>query len=183
VLTGHDGGVVVKLLDVARIAELRSQELTYPEAGRPVAVPPPGYRYFSRTRRLADPADFVGAAEALMTWQVQARSGLQVLASSLQVEVGAVIVMRLGVGRAALSIPCRVVGVLDESDQRGFSYGSLPGHPESGQESFLLQRARDRVTLTVSAFSRPASRLARLGGPLTSGVQRFMTDRYLRSLG
>ena len=119
-----------------------------------------------------------------MTWQVQARSGLQILASSLQVEIGAVIVMRLGVGAIVLSIPCRVVSVVDEPDRQGFSYGSLPEHPESGEESFLLQRAPDGVTtFTILAFSRPASRLARLGGPLTMGVQRFMTGRYLRALG
>lgn len=159
-----------------------SQDLTYPDVQRPIAVPPPGYTHFSRPHRLADPADFAAAGQALMTWQVQARSGLQILASSLQVEIGAVIVMRLGVGAVGLSIPCRVVSVVDEPDMRGFSYGSLPGHPESGEESFLLQR--DGVTtLTISAFSRPASRLARLGGPLTTGVQRVMTGRYLRALG
>jgi len=176
--------VVVKLLDASRIAELRSQELTYPDDQHPIAVPPPGYTQFSRTRQLADPADFAAAGQALMTWQVQARSGLRILASSLQVEIDGVIIMRLGVGALGLSIPCRVVSVVDEPDRQGFSYGSLPGHPESGEESFLLQRAPEGVvTFTVSAFSRPASRLARLGGPLTTGVQRVMTGRYLRALG
>jgi len=184
VLVGHHGGVVVKLLDASRIAELRSQELTYPDDQRPIAVPLPGYTQFSRTRQLADPADFAAAGQALMTWQVQARSGLRILASSLQVEIDGVIIMRLGVGALGLSIPCRVVSVVDEPDRQGFSYGSLPGHPESGEESFLLQRAPEGVvTFTVSAFSRPASRLARLGGPLTTGVQRVMTGRYLRALG
>lgn len=175
---------MVKLLGVQRIAELRSQELTYPEVRRPIAVPPPGYAHFSRTHQLPDSTDFAAAGQALMTWQVQARSGLQLLASSLQVEIGVVIVMRLGVGPVGLSIPCRVVSVVDQPDTRGFSYGSLPGHPESGEESFLLQCAPDGgTTFTISAFSRPASRLARLGGPLTTGVQRFMTGRYLRALG
>ncbi len=115
---GHDCGVVVKLLDVSRIAELRSQELTYPDDHRPNAAPPPGHAHFSRTHQLADPADFAAAGQALMTWQVQARSGLQILASSLQVEIGAVIVMWLGVGAVGLSIPCRVVSVVDDCRTR-----------------------------------------------------------------
>jgi len=181
---GHDGDVVVKLLDASTIGELRSHELTYPDDQRVNGVAPPGYAHFSRTHRLADPADFAAAGQALMTWQVQARSGLQILASSLRVDIAAVIVMRLGVGAVALNIPYRVVSVVDEPDSQGFSYGSLPGHPESGEESFLLHRTPGGVTtFTVSAFSRPASRLARLGGPLTTGVQRVMTGRYLRALG
>jgi len=38
------------------------------------------------------------------------------------------------------------------------------------------------VSFTITAFSRPATRLARLAGPLESIAQRRITDRYLRSL-
>lgn len=176
--------MVVNLLDASRIAELRSQALTYSHDQCPLAVPPPGYAHFSRTHRLAEPVDFAAVGRALMAWQVQARSGLQLSTSSLQVETGAVIIMRFGVGFVALSIPCRVVAVVDEHGKLGFSYGTLPGHPVSGEESFLLQRTPNGVTtFTVSAFSRPASRLGRLGGSLVVGAQRFMTSRYLRALG
>lgn len=175
--------MTVELLETSTATKLLAQKLTYAEVDRPVVAPPVGFAYFSRTHSIAESVDFGAAGRALMTWQVQARSGLRILASSLEVELGAVVIMRLGVGAVALSIPCRVVDVVDEPDRRGFSYGSLPGHPESGEESFLLQRAADGVTtFTVSAFSRPASRLARLGGPMTTAVQRFMTGRYLHAL-
>ena len=36
-----------------------------------------------------------------------------------------------------LQAPCRVVYVIDEPDIRGFAYGTLPGHPESGEERFV----------------------------------------------
>ena len=174
----------MKLLADVKAAELRAQELTYPLSERPVLTPPPGYAQFSRTRQLPDSVDFAAAGRALMTWQVQARSGLQVWASSLHVEPAAVVVLRLGLGAVALNITCRVVNVVDEPDRQGFSYGSLPGHPEAGEESFLLERgAEGAVAFTVSAFSRPASSLARLGGPATAWVQRWMTGRYLRALG
>lgn len=176
--------MTVKLLEASTATKLRTQKLTYAEVDRPVVVPPVGFAHFSRTRPIAASIDFGVAGRALMTWQVQARSGLRILASSLEVELGAVVIMRLGIGAVALSIPCRVVDVIDEPDRQGFSYGSLPGHPESGEESFILHRAADGVTtFTVSAFSRPASRLARLGGPLTTAMQRFMTGKYLHALG
>ena len=176
--------MVVKLLSEVKAAELRAQDLTYPSSDRPVVTPPPGYAHFSRTRQLPDSVDFAAADRAMMTWQVQARSGLQVWASSLRVEPGVVVVLRLGLGAVGLNIPCRVVNVVDEPDRQGFSYGSLPGHPEAGEESFLLERGTEgAVTFTVSAYSRPASTLARLGGPATGWVQRWMTGRYLRALG
>ncbi len=75
-----------------------------------------------------------------------------------------------------------MVAVVDEPDRRGFSYGTLPGHPECGEEEFLLERAADgSLRLTVTASSRPATVLARAGGPVTGLVQRVMTRRYLRA--
>jgi uncharacterized protein (UPF0548 family) len=39
------------------------------------------------------------------------------------------------------------------------------------------------VSFTITAFSRPATRLAKIAGPLGAVVQRQITARYLRSLG
>ena len=90
--------------------------------------------------------------------------------------------MRLGIGLPALGIPCRVVYVINEPDRVGFAYGTLPGHPECGEELFLLERDdAGRVTFTVSAFSKPATLLARAGGRLTRWAQDQMTNRYLRA--
>lgn len=94
-----------------------------------------------------------------------------------------VVLMRLGVGPVSLRIPCRVVYVVDEPDRRGFAYGTLPGHPEAGEERFVLRRRDDgSVELTIAAFSRPASMLAKVGGPLSRKIQDMMTQRYLRAL-
>ncbi len=91
--------------------------------------------------------------------------------------------MHLGIGPAAIRIPCRVAYVVDEPGQRGFAYGTLPGHPESGEERFVLKQHRDgTITIEITAFSRPASRLASLGGPVARRVQQTMTTRYLRAL-
>ncbi len=72
---------------------------------------------------------------------------------------------------------------MDEPRRRGFAYGTLPGHPESGEEAFIVeQHDDDSVTFTITAFSRPATWLARLGGPLGRAVQDRVTARYLRAL-
>jgi uncharacterized protein (UPF0548 family) len=47
--------------------------------------------------------------------------------------------------------------VIDEENRRGFAYGTPPGHPEQGEEAFVVALREDgQVTFTVTAFSRPA---------------------------
>jgi uncharacterized protein (UPF0548 family) len=66
---------------------------------------------------------------------------------------------------------------------RGFAYGTLPGHPERGEEAFLVRRHHGAaVTFTITAFSRPASALARAAGPVGRGIQRRITGRYLSAI-
>jgi uncharacterized protein (UPF0548 family) len=127
--------------------------------------------------------DFDGAVADLLAWRVHERAGLVVQAADVPLVKGTVVLMWLGLGRLSLRIPCRVVDVVDEPRRRGFSYGTLPGHPESGEEQFLLEQRDDgRICFTISAFSRPASTLARLAGPLGRAAQGLMTTRYLRAL-
>jgi uncharacterized protein (UPF0548 family) len=62
-----------------------------------------------------------------------------------------------------------VTYVLDEPRHKGFAYGTLPGHPERGEEAFALELHDDgAVTFTITAFSRPASLLAKAGGSAQS---------------
>jgi len=167
-------------LPAATAAALRAADLTYAEVGATAGALPPGYRHLTRSRTLGT-ADLATAADRLLTWQVHERSGLRVAASSARAEPGAVVLMRLRLGPPTVRIPCRVVYVVDEPDRQGFAYGSLPGHPESGEELFLVHRDGDgRVRFTVTVFSRPATLLARAGGVLTRRFQDLMTARYLR---
>ena len=171
------------MLDQVRVDALRRAPFTYPDVGRSAGDAPAGYHRFVRTRTLPATHEFGAAAADLLSWRVQQSAGLRVSASSAEVEPGVVVLMRAGMGPATLVIPCRVVYVVDEPERQGFAYGTLPGHPESGEEAFVLQRMSDgRVVFTVSAFSRPATRLARLAGPAGRGLQRLVTSRYLYSL-
>lgn len=73
---------------------------------------------------------------------------------------------------------CRIVAVVDEPDAFGFAYGTLTDHPERGEESFMVRRdAHDRVTFTVTAFSRPRELIPWIGLP----VVRFLQHRAARA--
>lgn len=171
--------MVVHLLSSASVATLRAAPLTYPEVGATAHESlPDGYRTIERSRRLPGHADFDRAADDLLHWRVQQRAGLRVRASSLATEPDTVVIL----GLLGFKAPCRVVYVVTEADRRGFAYGTLPGHPEQGEESFILERDGDGIRFTVRAFSQPATRLAAAAGPLGRRVQDVATGRYLRAL-
>jgi len=90
--------------------------------------------------------------------------------------------MAFGSPLAGVVIPCRVVWTVEQSDRQGFAYGTLPGHPERGEEAFLVERANDSVTLSIRAFSKPGDRLVRAASGISRLIQSQLTDRYGRSL-
>ncbi len=61
--------------------------------------------------------------------------------------------------------PARVVYRVDEARRFGFAYGTVPDHPERGEERFLVEwnPADDSVSYDLLAVSRPAHWLARVG--------------------
>jgi uncharacterized protein (UPF0548 family) len=118
-----------------------------------------------------------------MTWQVHIRAGLHVCASGPADKPGTVVTLRNRVGPVPVSASCRVGYVVSEPQRRGFAYGTLAAHPESGEEAFLVEQDdSDLVTFTITAFSRPATWLARAAGPVEARVQRRITRRYLDAL-
>jgi len=82
-----------------------------------------------------------------------------------------------------ITAPIRVVYLIDEPDRIGFAYGTMTGHPESGEESFIVdKRADDSVWLTIRAFSRASTWYYRLAWPILRFEQARFTKRYLRAL-
>jgi uncharacterized protein (UPF0548 family) len=112
-------------------------------------------------------------------------AGLTPVASATRAAPGVTVTSQLRLGPVRISAPCQVVWADDDPDagQAGFGYGTLPGHPESGEEAFVLTRGADDVVwLTVRAFSRPATLLTRLGGPVGRLLQRRVTTQYANAL-
>ncbi|MDH6678864.1 uncharacterized protein (UPF0548 family) [Rhodococcus sp. LBL1] len=156
-----------------------ARELTYREVGATAGELPAGYRHIRESISLGRGEDtFLAASDALMRWDVHRRAGLRVAVETPTAAPGTTIELRwLG-----FTIPCRVIYVLDEPDRRGFAYGTLSGHPESGEERFCVERAPDgSVRATITAFSRPGRWFTRLGDPAARAVQRYLTRRYLRA--
>ena len=164
---------------------LRGAPFTYAEVGSTrTGALPRGYGILRRSRVVGSGAErFERAAQAVLGWDMHRRAGLGVRPSDEQVVQGAVAVVRVGRGRVGLDAPVRVVYVVDEIHRQGFAYGTLPGHPESGEEAFVVElHENGTVTFNITAFSRPATLLARLGGPVSRAVQSRVTNRYLRAV-
>jgi len=95
---------------------------------------------------------------------------------------GRTVVLGLGVG-VKLLLPCRVVYVVNEPNRRGFAYGTLPDHPEQGEEAFVVTQDGDgSVWFEVTAFSRPGASLVRWAGPIGRAIQSLATTRYERAV-
>jgi uncharacterized protein (UPF0548 family) len=91
--------------------------------------------------------------------------------------------LRIAAGPVTLECPVRVIYVVDDPACKGFAYGTLPGHPERGEEAFLIEQEEDgSVWLTIKAFSRPSSFRWWLVAPFLRIVQGRVTARYLRAL-
>jgi uncharacterized protein (UPF0548 family) len=164
---------------------LRDLPFTYPERGWTAwSQPPYGYHAAQRSAVLgAGPELFARAGVALMEWRMHRRAGIELIATDHKAVVGARVLLRVGLGPLAVTAPCQVVYTVHDDHHRGFAYGTLTGHPVSGEESFVVTLGPDdRVTFTVRAFSRPATLLARLGGPFTPLVQQFGLSRYLQAM-
>jgi uncharacterized protein (UPF0548 family) len=159
--------------------------LTYPEVGATRDGPAPaGYRQVRRDAPIGRgrPA-FERAVDGLFGWHMHRRAGLEVVGPVEEAAAGVTVLLRAGWGPFHLMIPCRVVYTVEESGRKGFAYGTLPGHPEQGEEAFTLElTATDEVRFRIYAFSRPASRLARAGGPLTRLAQQHATNRYVTAM-
>lgn len=166
------------------LTRARSAPLSYIEVGGTAGPLPEGYRQVRRMKDLGTGVErFNAAAGLLMSWQMHRRAGIGVEATAPQACQGAVVVLGLGVGRLRLHAPCRVVLAVNEPRRRGFAYGTLQGHPESGEELFEVTiDGADRVRFTITAFSRPAKWWSRLGGPVSHRIQDLITDRYMTAL-
>ncbi|SIS21700.1 DUF1990 family protein [Williamsia sterculiae] len=144
-----------------------------------------GFHHLTRTAVIGHGAEaFHTAAADLLSWQIQLRAGLGVRSSDQVIRSGSVALLTVGVGPVTTIVaPVRVVGVDTSADRAAFTYGTLPGHPESGEERFDVSlHETGAVRFTITAVSRPQSRWARLAGPLGCGLQSWVTDRYLATL-
>lgn len=171
-------------LSASETERLRAAPLTYAEVGATSGELPLGYHHLVVRRPVGVGAEcFNAAAARVLGWRVHRGAGLGVWASDEPLVEGTVAVLRIGWGPIGLDAPVRVVRVVDEPGRRGFAYGTLPGHPESGEEEFVVEiEETGDVSVSIRAFSRPATVLMRAAGPLGRVAQRLATERYARAV-
>jgi len=171
----------VGLFRSADLERLADAPFTYAEVGatRDGALPD-GYHRAERSAVVGSGQDaFDRAVDAVFGWRMQRSLPLRLRASGSPRTPGTVVVLTAGLAGLGYDIPCRVVWARTHGDEQGFGYGSLPGHPESGEEAFVVSRRADgAVVFTTRVFSRLASPLARLGGPVSRAVQYAALTRY-----
>jgi uncharacterized protein (UPF0548 family) len=164
-----------------KLSDLAALQLTYREVGATAGPLPDGYHHVRKSAVIGRGRPrFEDATAKVMRWGMLRGAGVRVEATSEVAAVGSEVLVGLGPVRA----PCRVVYVIDEADRSGFAYGTLPGHPESGEELFAVRYdpTTDQVHAEVVAFSRHATWWSRLGSPVTALMQRVITSRYLTAL-
>lgn len=134
---------------------------------------PEGFRALRVSTRLGrGRAVFTAASAALMEWRMHREMGVVVTTRAPRAVPGADVTVGLGAGPLRVHAPCRVVWAREEERFAGWAYGTLPGHPVSGEEAFFTELDEDgTVRLTVAAFSRPNVHWTRAAGPLLRGFQ------------
>lgn len=143
----------------------------------------PGYRR-------SDVSAVIGRGEAVwkratsdvLNWRVKTASGFEVDTPGRVAEGARVRITARLLGLAIVE-PVEVVTVIQTTDRVGFAYKTLPGHPVSGEEAFIVHRDGEEVRLTVRSLTRPAPQQPwRFLHPLLRVAQAIARGRYLRAL-
>ena len=167
----------------ALLSDAKQTDYSYSSLGMTRGEAPAEYRIERRCVPLGDEEVVWGrAVSGLRLWEAHRGAGAHVVPPDAPILGGTTVLVTLGAPGCTMVAPCRVVYVTDEPDVFGFGYGTLSGHPEEGEESFLVRRVDGEVHFEVVAMSRPASLLTRLGGPIARLVQSRMAERYLKGL-
>ena len=160
-------------------------ELTYSAVGatRDLRDVPKGFRALERRAVVGHgEGAFAAAKRSILDWGLQTGSGMAVDIAG-PIAVGDTVRLTIPFGPLRVHAPARVVYVVDEPRLAGFAYGTLPGHPECGEEAFLVELGADgTVSTVIRAFSHPANWFWRLGAPVLRLAQELYTRRYLKAL-
>jgi uncharacterized protein (UPF0548 family) len=167
------------------LQQAETSDFTYPEQGETRSERlPSGYHHDRREIELGhgDQA-WERARDAIRHWEAHRSAGFSIAPAGATIEPGVTVVASRALGPVILAIPCRIVYCTDERDQFGFAYGTLPGHPERGEEAFHVLRGPDEsITAQIVAFSDPDDWPTRIAAPVARRVQSAATTRYLTGI-
>lgn len=169
--------------ELAALAQAVSAEpFTYTALGATAdAHWPNGYRHDRESIVLGDVSEFETAVTRLAAWQPHVGSGV-LHAATGDLEKGTTVALAAPVLAGWVLATCRIVYVERNADSFAWAYGTLPLHPEEGEERFEVSRDGGGTTFSISAFSRPRHWLARATPPLARRLQRKATQAYLAAM-
>ena len=159
-------------------------DLTYSEVGATAGELPSGYDH-GRHRVVLGKGDgvFRRGRRGIEEWVAHRSVGLRLLPPRPPVVAGTTVLVDAPLGPVHALALTRIVYVVDDERSFGFAYGTLPTHPEEGEEAFVVTRSPDgEVAFEVVVFSRPRHPLVRLAGPVARAAQRQVARRYLRGM-
>lgn len=162
------------------LVRLRKARPTYDHVGstlgpEPVAGP---NRHEASVKVGVGEAAFLAARDALRCWAPQCSLGASIAPPDVAPDLGETVALGLGVGPLRMLVPNRIVAVVDEPDRYGYAYGTLPGHPERGEELFLIELLDGGdVDFIIRVDAEPARQL-RLLRPVILPLQRAALGRY-----
>ena len=162
------------------LVRFRQARPTYDHVGSTFGTEPADAprRHESSVKVGVGEAAFLSARESLRSWRPQRSLGATVMPPDVHPDLDETVVLGFGVGPLRMLVPNRIVAVVDEPDRYGYAYGSLPGHPECGEEQFLVELLPGGdVVLTIRVDAGPAHQL-RLFRPILTAVSRVAAGRY-----
>ena len=138
-----------------------------------------GYRKDTWTV-LAD--DFDNSCEALWNWAGHEAAGIALFPERPRIARGGVLALSIPLGPIAASATCQIVDIINEEDRYGFVYSTLPHHPVSGEEMFVVSTEDGQARVTVTAVWRPATVATSIFPPLTRFLQGRAINRYMKGI-
>lgn len=177
---------------------LSERALTYEPIGMTLAAGDwcaglPGFRAVEGRVRVGSSSVWTFDSTEILRWGVKTRSGFDVEGdggerpigpgTAAAVVAGARYWLIAHLGPVRIREPVQVIAIVDEPARKGLAYGTLTGHPVSGEEAFLLDREPDgSVWLTVRSLTQPSIGIWRPTYPVVPLAQHLYRRRYLRSL-
>ncbi len=161
---------------------------SYSDVGASLGEPPVGYVLDHHRVKLGEgPLAFDRAGAALRGWEMFRVGWVEVWPPAAPLEEGTTVALLARMPGLWTLFACRIVAVIDEHgpvESYGFAYGTLPGHPLSGEERFTVRwdRADGDVRYDLLAISRPSRLAWRIGYPLVRLIQRRFAPRSLRAM-
>jgi uncharacterized protein (UPF0548 family) len=159
------------------------REVMQPSFATPGEHPPGFHVDHAGTALGSAEGGFERARAALETWAVHAGAGVSVVPDDAPLVPGttvAIVTRQLGLWIVA---SCRITERIDTPTAFGFVYATLPGHPERGEERFVVTKHPDgECAFDIDVTWRSDALLARLGSPVSARVQRRATEGYLAAM-